>query len=166
MRALGARPDIYEQLVRSVAPSIWKMEDVKRGLLCQLFGGSSKVHPAPIKGGLLLKACMGNSLIKTKRMRMSSSMRAKFLLLPRLPAAQPLPCGAVWAAEASHNVRQPLTQTNAGHWRRSQHIYQGVFTSWVCAISICTASWSTKGASSNGDSSLLLLGNLFGLSGD
>ena len=46
MRALGARPDIYDQLVRSIAPSIWKMDDVKRGLLAQLFGGSSKVRLA------------------------------------------------------------------------------------------------------------------------
>lgn len=41
-RRLAARPDIYDLLVRSLAPSIWEMEDVKRGILCQLFGGSSK----------------------------------------------------------------------------------------------------------------------------
>jgi DNA replication licensing factor MCM4 len=42
-RRLAARPDIYELLVRSLAPSVWEMEDVKRGILCQLFGGSTKV---------------------------------------------------------------------------------------------------------------------------
>ena len=44
LKALGAQPDIYAKLVASVAPSIWQMDDVKRGLLCQLFGGSSKVR--------------------------------------------------------------------------------------------------------------------------
>ena len=43
LEALGADPDIYAKLVASLAPSIWQMEDVKRGILCQLFGGTSKV---------------------------------------------------------------------------------------------------------------------------
>jgi DNA replication licensing factor MCM4 len=41
-RALAGRPDVYEVLVNSVAPSIYEMEDVKRGVLCQLFGGVHK----------------------------------------------------------------------------------------------------------------------------
>lgn len=41
-KRLAARPDIYDLLVRSVAPTIWEMDDVKRGILCQLFGGSAK----------------------------------------------------------------------------------------------------------------------------
>ncbi len=45
MRALGAEPDIYDKLMKSVAPSIWQMDDVKKGILCQLFGGSSKARP-------------------------------------------------------------------------------------------------------------------------
>ncbi len=44
LEALGADPDIYAKLVASLAPSIWQMEDVKRGILCQLFGGTSKVR--------------------------------------------------------------------------------------------------------------------------
>eukprot|EP01012_Entosiphon_sulcatum_P049825 TRINITY_DN6853_c0_g1_i1.p1 TRINITY_DN6853_c0_g1~~TRINITY_DN6853_c0_g1_i1.p1 ORF type:complete len:530 (+),score=55.00 TRINITY_DN6853_c0_g1_i1:48-1637(+) len=39
---LAARPDIYQLLVRSMAPSIHALSDVKRGLLCQLFGGTNK----------------------------------------------------------------------------------------------------------------------------
>jgi DNA replication licensing factor MCM4 len=42
MRELGASPDIYERLVRALAPSIWQMDDVKKGLLCQLFSGVNK----------------------------------------------------------------------------------------------------------------------------
>lgn len=30
----------YERLVKSFAPSVWEMDDVKRGLLCLLFGGT------------------------------------------------------------------------------------------------------------------------------
>ncbi|CAL5219531.1 g1382 [Coccomyxa viridis] len=44
MEALGADPDIYQKLTASVAPSIWQMDDVKKGILCQLFGGSSKEY--------------------------------------------------------------------------------------------------------------------------
>lgn len=47
-QALAAEPDIYEKLVNSIAPSIWQLEDVKKGILCQLFGGSSKVESAAI----------------------------------------------------------------------------------------------------------------------
>jgi len=46
-RELAADPEVYERLSASLAPSIWQLEDVKKGLLCQLFGGVSK----PISGG-------------------------------------------------------------------------------------------------------------------
>ncbi|KAF2268865.1 MCM-domain-containing protein [Lojkania enalia] len=36
------RPDIYELLSRSLAPSIYEMDDVKKGILLQLFGGTNK----------------------------------------------------------------------------------------------------------------------------
>ncbi len=42
IRDLGAQPDVYDALVRSLAPSIWELEDIKRGILCQLFGGTNK----------------------------------------------------------------------------------------------------------------------------
>ncbi|KAK4535428.1 hypothetical protein CDCA_CDCA05G1453 [Cyanidium caldarium] len=42
IRQLAAQPHIYERLVASLAPSIWGMEDVKRGVLLQLFGGTKK----------------------------------------------------------------------------------------------------------------------------
>ena len=58
---LSKRPDIYELLARSLgnkpiivtvttqlthnslAPNIFELDDVKKGLLCQLFGGTNKV---------------------------------------------------------------------------------------------------------------------------
>ncbi|KAJ6516151.1 cell division control protein 54 [Mycena sanguinolenta] len=42
LRELSQRPDVYELLARSLAPSIWEMEDVKKGILLQLFGGTNK----------------------------------------------------------------------------------------------------------------------------
>ena len=39
---LSRRGDIYETLARSLAPSIWEMDDVKKGILLQLFGGTNK----------------------------------------------------------------------------------------------------------------------------
>ncbi|KKA26739.1 hypothetical protein TD95_000889 [Thielaviopsis punctulata] len=36
------RPDIYDLLARSLAPSIYEMDDVKKGILLQLFGGTNK----------------------------------------------------------------------------------------------------------------------------
>ncbi|KAI0080394.1 MCM-domain-containing protein [Panus rudis PR-1116 ss-1] len=42
LRELSQRDDIYDLLARSLAPSIWAMEDVKKGILLQLFGGTNK----------------------------------------------------------------------------------------------------------------------------
>ncbi|POS82909.1 MCM-domain-containing protein [Erysiphe pulchra] len=36
------RPDLYDLLSRSLAPSIFEMDDVKKGILLQLFGGTNK----------------------------------------------------------------------------------------------------------------------------
>ncbi|KAJ1653448.1 MCM DNA helicase complex subunit [Dispira simplex] len=37
------KPDLYSVLARSLAPSIFQMEDVKKAILLQLFGGTNKV---------------------------------------------------------------------------------------------------------------------------
>ncbi|KNE72984.1 hypothetical protein AMAG_17202 [Allomyces macrogynus ATCC 38327] len=42
IRAIAARPDCYEYLARSLAPSIYAMDDAKKGVLLQLFGGHHK----------------------------------------------------------------------------------------------------------------------------
>ncbi|XP_078160102.1 minichromosome maintenance (MCM2/3/5) family protein [Carex rostrata] len=41
LKELAKLPDIYDRLTRSLAPNIWELDDVKRGLLCQLFGGNA-----------------------------------------------------------------------------------------------------------------------------
>ncbi len=38
--AFAAGESVYERLTKSFAPSIWEMDDVKKGLLCLLFGGT------------------------------------------------------------------------------------------------------------------------------
>lgn len=48
IKRTAARPDVYELLARSLAPSIYEMDDVKKGILLQLFGGTNKVFE---KGG-------------------------------------------------------------------------------------------------------------------
>jgi DNA replication licensing factor MCM4 len=42
IKATAARLDIYDLLSRSLAPSIFEMDDVKKGILLQLFGGTNK----------------------------------------------------------------------------------------------------------------------------
>jgi len=42
LEGLCKKPDIYERLARAIAPSIYENEDVKKGILLQLFGGNRK----------------------------------------------------------------------------------------------------------------------------
>jgi DNA replication licensing factor MCM4 len=42
LRELSQSSDIYEQLTQSLAPSIWELDDIKKGVLCMLFGGNSR----------------------------------------------------------------------------------------------------------------------------
>ncbi|XP_016473623.1 DNA replication licensing factor MCM4 [Nicotiana tabacum] len=46
LKELSKQPDIYERLTRSLAPNIWELDDVKKGLLCQLFGGNALTLPS------------------------------------------------------------------------------------------------------------------------
>ena len=42
IKATASRGDVYELLARSLAPSVYEMDDVKKGILLQLFGGTNK----------------------------------------------------------------------------------------------------------------------------
>ncbi|KAI4104010.1 MAG: hypothetical protein L6R37_003492 [Teloschistes peruensis] len=42
IKATARRGDVYELLSRSLAPSVYEMDDVKKGILLQLFGGTNK----------------------------------------------------------------------------------------------------------------------------
>eukprot|EP00871_Galdieria_phlegrea_P000560 jgi/Galph1/1504/GphlegSOOS_G192.1 len=49
IQQISQDPQLYDLLSRSIAPSIWGLHDLKKGLLLQLFGGTSKNFSA--KGG-------------------------------------------------------------------------------------------------------------------
>lgn len=49
-REFAKRKDLYEMLVDSLAPSIWENQDVKKGILTQLFGGVSKEFQSTGRG--------------------------------------------------------------------------------------------------------------------
>ena len=68
IRALAADPRIYDRLVASMAPNVWEMEDVKKGLMCQLFGGSCKIFPGGrIRGEInLLLVSEGDNISRDK----------------------------------------------------------------------------------------------------
>lgn len=42
IKEVALRDDLYELLARSIAPSIYELDDVKKGILLQLFGGANK----------------------------------------------------------------------------------------------------------------------------
>ncbi|XP_023017917.2 disc proliferation abnormal [Leptinotarsa decemlineata] len=42
LNILSQKPDIYDRLARAIAPSIYENDDVKKGILLQLFGGTKK----------------------------------------------------------------------------------------------------------------------------
>lgn len=46
LEKLSKDPNIYDRLMRSLAPSVWEMEDVKKGILCLLFGGAKSEQGA------------------------------------------------------------------------------------------------------------------------
>ncbi len=49
IKKFASRPDVYEKLISSLAPSIYGMEEVKEAILLQLMGGVQKVLPDGIK---------------------------------------------------------------------------------------------------------------------
>ena len=48
---LSRSPTLYDDLSTALAPSVWEMDDVKRGVLLQLFGGTHKKLDAESTGG-------------------------------------------------------------------------------------------------------------------
>ncbi|KAG8198821.1 hypothetical protein JTE90_007124 [Oedothorax gibbosus] len=50
LKELSKLPDIYERLARALAPSIYENEDIKKGILLQLFGGTKKDFSNKSKG--------------------------------------------------------------------------------------------------------------------
>mmetsp|Transcript_11512 Transcript_11512/g.37642 ORF Transcript_11512/g.37642 Transcript_11512/m.37642 type:complete len:695 (-) Transcript_11512:362-2446(-) len=51
LKALAETPTLYEDLAQSLAPSVWELDDIKKGILLQLFGASHKVIDKESSGG-------------------------------------------------------------------------------------------------------------------
>lgn len=49
MVAFSRQPDLYERFSRSIAPSIFGNDDIKKAICCLLFGGSRKILPDRIR---------------------------------------------------------------------------------------------------------------------
>jgi len=75
MKAMGRDPEIYSKLVRSLAPSIYELDDVKKGVLCQLFGGTNKTL------GESGAKCRGELNVRHRRFSGCSLAAALVLLL-------------------------------------------------------------------------------------
>jgi len=45
LQRLSQHRDIYDRLARAIAPSIYENQDIKKGILLQLFGGTKKNNP-------------------------------------------------------------------------------------------------------------------------
>jgi DNA replication licensing factor MCM4 len=42
LKELSQKDDVYERMAHALAPSIYENEDVKKGILLQMFGGTKK----------------------------------------------------------------------------------------------------------------------------
>ncbi|KAK9173872.1 MCM2/3/5 family protein [Cryptosporidium meleagridis] len=77
-------PMLYDKLSRSIAPSIWENDDVKKGLLCQLFGGSRKnllKAASEMVSGLDSQNCSSSDSMKHKQSNNSSLNRSEINIL-------------------------------------------------------------------------------------
>merc|ERR1719309_1109985 len=50
LKELSALPDVYDRLSRAIAPNIYENDDIKKGILLQLFGGTRKDFTASGRG--------------------------------------------------------------------------------------------------------------------
>ena len=55
-------PDLYNRMITSLAPTVWGHDDVKKGILLQLFGGVHKTTPE----GMRLRGKQLNTLHNTE----------------------------------------------------------------------------------------------------
>lgn len=84
LKTLSQRPDVYELLSRSLAPSIWEMDDVKKGILLQLFGGTNKsVERGGGGGGPRYRGDINVLLVGDPGVSKSQILQVSCLLLSR-----------------------------------------------------------------------------------
>ncbi|KAG2392055.1 hypothetical protein C9374_013540 [Naegleria lovaniensis] len=58
IKELAQNPNIYQMLQDSIAPGVFEMSSVKKGILCQLFGGTNKKIPnGQLRGEIHILLC-------------------------------------------------------------------------------------------------------------
>ncbi|EFC47976.1 predicted protein, partial [Naegleria gruberi] len=58
IKLLSENPNIYQMLQDSIAPGVFEMTSVKKGILCQLFGGTNKKIPnGQLRGEIHILLC-------------------------------------------------------------------------------------------------------------
>ncbi|OJI80571.1 hypothetical protein ASPTUDRAFT_179112 [Aspergillus tubingensis CBS 134.48] len=73
IKRTASRPDVYELLSRSLAPSVYEMDDVKKGILLQMFGGTNKTFQKGgnprYRGDINILLCGDPSVAKSQLLR-------------------------------------------------------------------------------------------------
>ncbi|MEM0360290.1 MAG: minichromosome maintenance protein MCM [Candidatus Diapherotrites archaeon] len=79
IRELAKKPDIYEKLIASIAPSIYGHETVKEAIALQLFGGAKKVLPndQTIRGNIHLLLVGDPGVAKSQMLMATNSIAPK-----------------------------------------------------------------------------------------
>jgi DNA replication licensing factor MCM4 len=77
LKELSQRPDIYNLLSASVAPSIYGLDDVKKGVLLQLFGAVNK-FPGGTYGGPRIRGDINILIVGDPGVSKSQLLRVRF----------------------------------------------------------------------------------------
>ncbi len=79
IRELAKQPDVYEKLVKSIAPSIYGHEAVKEAIVLQLFGGVKKVLPngQKIRGNIHLLLVGDPGVAKSQILQAANNIAPK-----------------------------------------------------------------------------------------
>lgn len=99
MVRLGRQADIYDKLTASLAPSIWSMDDVKKGILCQLFGATVKAR--------LLSWRLGprrSRKLPCLPLHQATASMSAARVLPALPCSTFVACTAFWPLPSSQRT--------------------------------------------------------------
>ena len=98
IKELAKQPDIYEKLVKSIAPSIYGHEAVKEAITLQLFGGVKKVLPNDqrIRGNVHLLLVGDPGVAKSQMLMATDSIAPKSIYVGgKTTSAVGLTCTAV-----------------------------------------------------------------------
>ncbi|MFH7835393.1 MAG: minichromosome maintenance protein MCM, partial [Candidatus Aenigmatarchaeota archaeon] len=83
IKELAKNPDIYNILVSSIAPSIYGMDDIKKAIVFQLFGGERRIYPdkTKVRGDIHILLLGDPSTAKSQLLKLVSNIipRGKYV---------------------------------------------------------------------------------------